>query len=407
MTKVVKKRSKIGVVPSTLKKNQLKQRVRRGGVPKTMEDITGEIESKEKLLSDELNKEIQSEDNIKKYTEEIKRLKLELESASKIPDESAVNAADPAAVNAADPAAVNAAVNAADPAAVNAADPAAVNAAVNAADPAAVNAAKSVELVNVTIKGDNTLQCIKKYQDAIEHLISNDIHLKNINVNLFSNNDNILEKYILGLDITKITKYDVKIIIDEDDTLEIMEDDIKYLLRGIEEKKEFKQYELLYINSIHLLNVIHLINYHKKDVVNNKNILNLYKLQYKYYYLLCVKLRTQKKICYNFIRKNGDSFTYENNNVLTIIAFPQTQGGAGKKSLSVNKIKEIADMLKVSHSKCKSKESIMTKIKSIDLQKLTIEQLKIYCKLFNIKGCSKCKSKKSLLLHTKSNMKVR
>jgi len=49
----------------------------------------------------------------------------------------------------------------------------------------------------------------------------------------------------------------------------------------------------------------------------------------------------------------------------------------------------------------------MTKIKSIDLQKLTIEQLKIYCKLFNIRGCSKCKSKKSLLLHTKSNMKVR
>jgi len=49
----------------------------------------------------------------------------------------------------------------------------------------------------------------------------------------------------------------------------------------------------------------------------------------------------------------------------------------------------------------------MNKIKSIDLHKLTIEQLKIYCKLFNIRGCSKCKSKKSLLLHTKSNMKVR
>jgi len=79
----------------------------------------------------------------------------------------------------------------------------------------------------------------------------------------------------------------------------------------------------------------------------------------------------------------------------------------GKKSLSVNEIKQIAYKLKVSLSKCKNKESIISKIKSIDLQKLTIEQLKIYCNLFNIKGCSKCKSKKSLLLHTKSNMKIR
>jgi len=31
MTKVVKKRSKVGVVTSILKKNQLKKRVRRGG----------------------------------------------------------------------------------------------------------------------------------------------------------------------------------------------------------------------------------------------------------------------------------------------------------------------------------------------------------------------------------------
>ena len=79
----------------------------------------------------------------------------------------------------------------------------------------------------------------------------------------------------------------------------------------------------------------------------------------------------------------------------------------GKKSLIVNEIKQIAYKLKVSLSKCKNKESIISKIKSIDLQKLTIEQLKIYCNLFNIKGCSKCKSKKSLLLHTKSNMKIR
>jgi vacuolar-type H+-ATPase subunit I/STV1 len=262
-------------------------------------------------------------------------------------------------------------------------------------------------------KGDeNTSSCISKYEKAISDLIKEDNSLEKIKTKLFSDNV-ILNKYISEIDKTKITKFDDGIISDNISLLKIMEEDIKYLLRGNNEAvlKEYEtNYELLYINSIHLLNAIHLINYYNnikdKDEDKEKDTLNLYKAQYKYYYLRCVELRKKDNKVYNFIRKDKDTFIYEINQELTNIAYPQTRGG-GKKSLSLNAIKEIADKLKVSHSKCKSKESIMSKIKSIDLQKLTIEQLKIYCKLFNIRGCSKCKSKKSLLLHTKSNMKVR
>ena len=269
-------------------------------------------------------------------------------------------------------------------------------------------------------KVDDTSSCITKYEEAITDLISKDISLGKIKEEIFKDN-NILDKYISGIDIKKITKYNARTNYNNESYFKNMEEDIKYLLRVVsgedivsENYPKINDYKLLYINSIHLLNVIHLINNYKKEKEKDKtkyeNILKLYKLQYKYYYLTCVKLRNKDGKYYHFIKKDDDNithgFTYEINEELTNIAYPSSHTTGGKKSLSVNKIKEIADKLKVSHSKCNSKESIMNEIKSIDLQKLTIEQLKIYCKLFNIKDCSKCKSKKSLLPHIKSNMKV-
>jgi len=176
------------------------------------------------------------------------------------------------------------------------------------------------------------------------------------------------------------------------------------------------------VNSFNLINISNMLKLVSKNIIKDNSHIKLLQTQFKYYYLSCIVARIilikhinngDTKINYFYIKfyKSfvGTSKWIIEINITKLLfsSFKQTQGGAGKKSLSVNKIKEIADKLKVSHSKCKSKESIMNKIKSIDLQKLTIEQLKIYCKLFNIKGCSKCKSKKSLLLHTKSNMKVR
>ena len=174
------------------------------------------------------------------------------------------------------------------------------------------------------------------------------------------------------------------------------------------------------VNSLNLINIYNMLKLVSENIIIDNNHIKLLQTQFKYYYTSCIVARI---ILIKHINNGVSKYVYikfyetlisKSKWIIDIHAtqslfksFKQTQSGGGKKSLSVNKIKEIADKLKVSHSKCKSKESIMTKIKSIDLQKLTIEQLKIYCKLFNIRGCSKCKSKKSLLLHTKSNMKVR
>jgi len=174
------------------------------------------------------------------------------------------------------------------------------------------------------------------------------------------------------------------------------------------------------VNSLNLINIYNMLKLVSENIIIDNNHIKLLQTQFKYYYTSCIVARI---ILIKHINNGVSKYVYikfyetlisKSKWIIDIHAtqslfksLKQTQSGGGKKSLSVNKIKEIADKLKVSHSKCKSKESIMTKIKSIDLQKLTIEQLKIYCKLFNIRGCSKCKSKNSLLLHTKSNMKVR
>jgi hypothetical protein len=282
---------------------------------------------------------------------------------------------------------------------------------------AAVPAPTDASVVGLT-ESTQTLDCRDKYNTAIEKLISSNDELKIILKNhLGEDNDEFLE-YLKNVKLANIAN--IANIDSESNTgiFKTMAEDIKYLLRtDLDEikneiNKKYTDYSvenlsLLYIHSIHLLNIIHSIAYNRYNKYEN-----IFILQYKYHYLMCVNLRKgNDEGYYNFIKGDDDNFTYIKNIHLkstqqeSTPAAPAT--GGGKKLLSVNKIKEIADKLKVSHSKCKSKESIMSKIKSIDLQKLTIEQLKIYCKLFNIRGCSKCKSKKSLLLHTKSNMKVR
>jgi len=178
------------------------------------------------------------------------------------------------------------------------------------------------------------------------------------------------------------------------------------------------------VNTLNFINIYNMLKLVKKKIIIGKLHIKLLQTQFIYYYSSCIVARVilinhnrggEEKQNYFYIKFHEHETRFSNSkwiidkssSMSMFKSFQEIQTGGGKKSLSVNKIKEIADKLKVSHSKCKSKESIMTKIKSIDLQKLTIEQLKIYCKLFNIKDCSKCKSKKSLLLHTKSNMKVR
>jgi hypothetical protein len=261
---------------------------------------------------------------------------------------------------------------------------------------------------------EDTLKTIEKYENYIDGLLQALPRLISIKSSLFIENK-IFDNYVSNRQNETTTIYvgkDQNISLNKNN-FEIMEEDIKYVLindeniikENIKDKFDYetKSFEFLYKNSKLLDNVIIKMSY-----VNVNDIkLKLYKLEYVYYYLMCAFLRYYKGNYYNFIKISKDEFKYMINKDLQGAMTPPSSSGGGNKSLSVNKIKEIADKLKVSHSKCKSKESIMTKIKSIDLEKLTIEQLKIYCKLFNIKGCSKCKSKKSLLLHTKSNMKIR
>ena len=495
MTKVVKKRSKLGVVTSILKKNQLKQRVRRGGdalseaiaiVDNFKQDVSTfeeeEIKAKNILLTP-FSRERDKVDKIEKInfanTRLIKAKKNLLEAEinlQKIQDhileEGSTTEAELKLQNIKVPTLVEGSTAEAE---INLQkiqdhilEEGSTTTGTQQDDSEQDDREQTPGKQQEPPRSDKQ-SCIDKYKKEYDELISVNKFLEDKSSNPFFKKslDNIFDHYFknnhyennlldikngednivynLIKEVTDITTYinhdnnkskitdfiistsnmksgiflnrnrEIKI-----ENQSILHDKVK-ILESEKLKLDSGTTDKILFNSINLANIHNILRITSKNISEDNK--NLFKEQFKLYFIksiLCrliyantIKDKNKVPILNNLsIMFNKTEWNIRNDITILIDEYikrndnGKTQTG-GNKSLSVNKIKEIADKLKVSHSKCKSKESIMTKIKSIDLQKLTIEQLKIYCKLFNIKDCSKCKSKKSLLLHTKSNMKVR
>lgn len=442
MTKVEKKRSKVGVVPSTLKKNQLKQRVRRGG-GNALEDIEGEIINIEKLLeeintrynkskTDGTTDEVVMNNISKEKTElaiklnKLKTKKIKILSGEGVP--------------------------------------------VSIEGNVEVTEDKDGEKTYTNIlSGEGEKNdyngCFVKFKQKYDSMVNDSYtyydkqELDTIFTDYFKNNnyENKLSEiknstyndtvYNLIIEVIAISNYinneDLKkdinnVIIDTGDYSNNLTkneiDDCKGINnRSLVEKAKLDKYTInnIIIDSLNLLNIHNMLRINTTEY--KEDYIQLLEMQFKFYFVKCImnriiyykfsndkhhniyirfydnttKITRNRSTRWNIdiIKSDRIKIWCDNNKVKLSSAQPPLLAG-GKKSISLNEIREIADKLKVSHLKCSNIKTIISKIKSIDLQKLTKEQLKIYCNLFNIKGCSKCKTKKSLLLHTNSNNHV-
>jgi len=477
MTKVVKKRSKVGVVTSILKKNQLKQRVRRGGdgviyakkkletLKALVKKIQSTIDLKTASLEEIADKKEQDVGNneiiyLNKTLEEAKSNVVESENnLQNILDSKLVNISSdsigdgPSILESGSPSIIDG-----EP------DSIIANHHIDK-EPEKTDA--SILQGAVEAEKNDYNGCFEKFKQKYDSIFKESYayyekqELDIIFTDYFKNNnyENKLSEikkstyndkvYDLIIEVIAISNYinneDLKkdinnVIIDTGDYSNNLKKNEINDCEGINNRSLVEKPKLdkntinnIMIDSLNLLNIHNMLRINTIAKIYKEDYIRLLEMQFKFYFVKCIMNRiiyykfSEDKHHNIYIRFNdyttnvrgkrstqwiidiikSDRIKLWCDNNKVILSSAQPASGGGNKSLSVNKIKEIADKLKVSHLKCKNKESIMTKIKSIDLQKLTIEQLKIYCKLFNIRGCSKCKSKKSLLLHTKSNMKLR